>query len=298
VRETKDVGPRRVQGGGGVIRVGLPWLTMALALATSSACREPSSAGIVDEQTFASGMLHDDLETRDGTAQTVTTTPPERSLLPRTDEQTAERHRMVDSQIASRGVRDARVLAALKNVPRHWFVQPQYLDQAYADRPLPIGHDQTISQPYIVGLMTELLALGSGDKVLEIGTGSGYQAAVLAELVDQVFTIEIVEPLARRTIDLLAEKGYRTIHTRIGDGYQGWPGEAPFDAIIVTCAPDDVPRPLIEQLATGGRLCIPVGSARTGQELILLSKLPDGTLERRFVIPVRFVPMTGRAQDG
>ncbi len=216
---------------------------------------------------------------------------------PRTDERQADRHAMVSKQIAARGVRDANVLAAMRNVPRHWFVPANQSTRAYTDRPLPIGHGQTISQPFIVAKMTELLELKPGEKVLEIGTGSGYQAAVLAELTDKVFTIEIVEPLAKQTIQLLRKRGYERIQTRIGDGYRGWPGEAPFDAIIVTCAPDNVPKPLTEQLAIGGRLCIPVGSGWMAQELIVLEKQSDGRLTRRRVCPVRFVPMTGEAEE-
>jgi len=220
------------------------------------------------------------------------------SSLPRTDERLADRLDMVKAQIEARGVRDPQVLAAMRNVPRHWFVPASQASKAYADRPLPIGHSQTISQPFIVGKMTELLQLTPGEKVLEIGTGSGYQAAVLAELTDKVFTIEIVEPLAKQTIQLLRRRGYHQIQTRIGDGYRGWPSEAPFDAIIVTCAPDNVPKPLTEQLAPGGRLCIPVGSGWIAQELIVLEKQTDGKLIRRTVFPVRFVPMTGEAEDG
>ncbi|MBN2561116.1 MAG: protein-L-isoaspartate(D-aspartate) O-methyltransferase [Phycisphaerae bacterium] len=220
-----------------------------------------------------------------------------RRAPPHARERQAERDRMVATQIAERGVRDPRVLAAMRDVPRHWFVPETYARQAYDDNPLPIGYDQTISQPYIVAVMTELLALKPGEKVLEIGTGSGYQAAVLAELTDEVYTIEIVEPLAKRTIELFNQKGYRTIHARIGDGYRGWPEEAPFDAIIVTCAPDKPPAPLVEQLAVGGRMCIPVNAEWGDQELIVLQKRPDGTLERRRVEWVRFVPMTGEAQD-
>ncbi len=203
---------------------------------------------------------------------------------------------MVAVQMAARDIRDPRVLEAMRNVPRHWFVPDELAHFAYDDRPLPIGHDQTISQPYIVALMTELLQLTYGDKVLEIWTGSGYQAAVLAELTDRIHTIEIVEPLARRTITLLREKGYGSIHVRIGDGYRGWPEAAPFDAIIVTCAPEHPPPALVEQLAVGGRMCIPVGPQRGLQELVLLVKQSDGTLQRRRVTPVRFVPMTGEAQ--
>jgi protein-L-isoaspartate(D-aspartate) O-methyltransferase len=200
---------------------------------------------------------------------------------------------MVRTQIVDRGIKDKRVLAAMQNVPRHWFVPEPYTSRAYEDRPLPIGWDQTISQPYIVALMTEVLNLKPGEKVLEIGTGSGYQAAILAELTDKVFTIEIVEPLARRTMKLFQEKGYHTVQVRIGDGYRGWPEEAPFDAIIVTCAPDEPPPALIEQLAVGGRMCIPVGGQWLGQELIRLTKMPDGKLRREDVAPVSFVPMTG-----
>ncbi|MCH7812767.1 MAG: protein-L-isoaspartate(D-aspartate) O-methyltransferase [Planctomycetes bacterium] len=203
---------------------------------------------------------------------------------------------MVERQIRARGIDDRRVLAAMSAVPRHWFVPPPQTGRAYDDRPLPIGFGQTISQPYIVALMTELLELQPGQKILEIGTGSGYQAAVLAELTDEVYTIEIVEPLAKRTIELLKQKGYETVHCRIGDGYRGWPEQAPFDAIIVTCAPESPPKALVEQLAEGGRMCIPVGPQGGVQELILLRKGPDGRLKRQRVEWVRFVPMTGQAQ--
>jgi protein-L-isoaspartate(D-aspartate) O-methyltransferase len=220
---------------------------------------------------------------------------PDRLARPTTDDRKDERTRMVETQIVSRQVKAPRVLAAMRNVPRHWFVPEPYTPHAYEDRPLPIGFQQTISQPYIVALMTELLNLKPGEKVLEIGTGSGYQAAVLYELTDHVFTIEIVEPIATRTIGLLKEKGYERIHVRIGDGYRGWPDAAPFDAIIVTCAPESPPQPLLDQLRPGGRMCIPVGE-RGDQELILLTKRADGTLERERVLPVAFVPMTGEAE--
>lgn len=197
---------------------------------------------------------------------------------------------MVREQIAARGVADPRVLDAMRKVPRHRYVPPAWRHEAYADHPLPIGEGQTISQPYIVGLMSELLALSGEERVLEIGTGSGYQAAILAELAREVYTIEIVEPLARRAEETLRTEGYAGVRVRAGDGYLGWPEAAPFDAIIVTAAPDHVPRPLVEQLRPGGRLVIPVGDRF--QELLLITKTGDG-VETRGVIPVRFVPMTG-----
>jgi protein-L-isoaspartate(D-aspartate) O-methyltransferase len=198
------------------------------------------------------------------------------------------RENMVRSQIVARGVKDARVLAALRKVERHRFVPPSIRHLAYHDTPLPIGQSQTISQPYIVALMTELCQLRAGDRVLEIGTGSGYQAAILAELAKEVYTIEILEPLADRAATLLEKFGYRNIKVKYGDGYLGWPEYAPFDAIIVTCAPKEIPQALLEQLAEGGRLVIPVGDAN--QELKLVVKR-QGRLKERNIIPVRFVPM-------
>ncbi len=187
--------------------------------------------------------------------------------------------------------RDA-VMAAMGKVPRHRFVP--FLQQifAYDNRPLPIGEGQTISQPYIVALMTDLLDPKAGDTVLEVGTGSGYQAAVLAELVAKVYTIEIVEPLGKQAKRLLGELGYRNIEVRIGDGYGGWPEAAPFDSIIVTAAPAEVPRPLIDQLKPGGRMVIPVGGSSDVQQLLLLEKRPDGTATTKRTLPVRFVPLT------
>ncbi len=206
-----------------------------------------------------------------------------------------ERDRMVQWQLAGRDIRDARVLAAMAKVPRHEFVPESLRDQAYDDRPLPIGHDQTISQPYIVAFMTERLRPDKADRVLEIGTGSGYQAAVLAELVAEVYSIEIVDPLARQARATLERLGYRNIHLKSGDGYQGWKEHAPFDAIIVTCAPDHVPQPLVDQLKEGGRMIVPVGESYN-QELVLLEKRA-GELQRHAVLPVRFVPMTGQARE-
>ena len=215
---------------------------------------------------------------------------------PRTGERAAERRKMVVDQIEARGVKDPSVIEAMRNVPRHWFVPVRLHRLAYADRPLPIDEGQTISQPYIVALMTEVLRLNPQSKVLEIGTGSGYQAAVLSEITPHVFTIEIVEPLARRAIQTFEERGYKTISSRIGDGYGGWPEHAPFDAIIVTCAPEHIPTKLIEQLKPGGRICIPVGAQGRVQELIVATKRADGSLKRKSLIPVRFVPMTGEGR--
>lgn len=203
------------------------------------------------------------------------------------------REMMVARQIEARGLADARVLAAMRKVPRHLFVPVEMRDRAYEDRPLPIGHAQTISQPYIVAFMTSALALEPDDRVLEIGTGSGYQAAVLAELVKEVHTVEIVRPLGETAMKALA--GYPNVKVRIGDGYRGWPEAAPFDAIMVTCAPDAVPEPLVEQLAEGGRMIIPVGPQGRAQQLVLLRK-KNGVLERTEVLPVAFVPMTGEAE--
>jgi protein-L-isoaspartate(D-aspartate) O-methyltransferase len=206
------------------------------------------------------------------------------------------RQRMVAEQISGpgRNITNARVLAAMGKVPRHKFVPERLRYQAYQDCPLPIGHDQTISQPYVVAFMTEQLEPKPIDHVLEIGTGSGYQAAVLAEVVAKVYTVEIIEDLARRAAADLKRLGYTNVCVRTGDGYKGWPEAAPFDAIIVTCAPEKVPPPLIEQLKDGGRMIIPVGPT-WDQELVLLRKQGD-RLERRAVLPVRFVPMTGQSQ--
>ncbi|HEC17488.1 MAG TPA: protein-L-isoaspartate(D-aspartate) O-methyltransferase [Sedimenticola sp.] len=188
---------------------------------------------------------------------------------------------------------DPRVMAALGRVPRHEFVPPSLRTAAYENRPLPIGHGQTISQPYIVALMTDLLGLKPGDRVLEIGTGSGYQAAILAELVDQVFTIEIIGPLGREAGERLRRLGYPKIETRIGDGYYGWEEAAPFDAIVVTAAAGHIPPPLIAQLRPGGRMVIPVGSRFMTQQLLLVEKDARGELTSRQILPVRFVPLTG-----
>jgi len=199
-----------------------------------------------------------------------------------------ERNRMVDQYIIPHGIKDPAVIAAMRHVPRHRFVPGEYSLFAYIDGPLSIGHGQTISQPSLVAEMTEQLKLKKTDKVLEIGTGSGYQAAILAELADKVLTIEIVEPHARQAAQTLFELGYKNVRVRAGDGYGGWPEEAPFDAIIVTAAPDHVPQPLLDQLAVGGRLVIPVG--KDFQTLELYRRTATG-YERKTLTLVRFVPL-------
>jgi protein-L-isoaspartate(D-aspartate) O-methyltransferase len=206
---------------------------------------------------------------------------------------TAERQKMVEDQLKPRGIKDERVLAAMAKVPREEFVPENLRDQSYSDSALPIGYDQTISQPFIVAFMTEQLRPQPTDRVLEVGTGSGYQTAVLAELVKDVYTIEIVEPLGKDASTRLARLGYNNAHVKVGDGYQGWPDIAPFDAIIVSCAPDKVPQPLTQQLKENGRMIIPVG-AGIDQQLYLLEK-KNGQLAQTAILPVRFVPMIGDA---
>ena len=208
---------------------------------------------------------------------------------------------MVKSQIKGRDVKDEKVLEAMRKVKRHEFVPPdehirkrmsasRWLELAYADSPLPIGFGQTISQPYIVAFMTEKLKLKKGHKVLEIGTGSGYQAAVLAEIVDKVYTIEIIEELGKQAKERLKRLKYKNIEVKLGDGYYGWEEHAPFDSIIVTAAAEHIPPPLIKQLKKGGRMCIPVGPRFWGQHLTLVEKTEDGEIRREQILPVRFVP--------
>ncbi|MCG6916356.1 MAG: protein-L-isoaspartate(D-aspartate) O-methyltransferase [Deltaproteobacteria bacterium] len=193
-------------------------------------------------------------------------------------------------------IRDGKTLEAMRQVPRHLFVPWSLKPLAHEDHPLPIGHGQTISQPYIVALMTEALQMKPNAKVLEIGTGSGYQAAVLSELTPQVFTMEIIAPLGNEARERLQKLGYYTVKVRIGDGYFGWPEEAPFDGIIVTCAAGHIPPPLIAQLSQGGRMVIPVGGAYQIQRLMVVTKDQDGKVRTKELLPVRFVPMTGAIQ--
>ncbi len=202
---------------------------------------------------------------------------------------------MVKQQIQARGIDDQRVLNAMRKVERHLFVPPDQTSKAYGDYPLPIGFGQTISQPFIVAFMTNALDIAPGSKVLEIGTGSGYQAAILAELCDSVFTVEIIPGLAEKARNLLTVLGYRNIRVKIGDGYQGWAQHAPYQAIIVTCSPTHIPVPLVDQLDEGGKLIIPVGE-RYEQELVILIK-KEGRLKQQAVLPVRFVPMINQNQQ-
>lgn len=209
-------------------------------------------------------------------------------------ERQAGRMRMIEKQIVARGIKNTRVLNAMKSVPRHVFVPTEHQKEAYNDYPLGIGHGQTISQPYIVAYMTEQLGLKGHEKVLEIGTGSGYQAAVLGALADSVFSIEIICELERTAARILKKQGYDNVFTKCGDGYQGWLEHAPFDAVMLTAAPEKIPQPLIKQLKTGGKLIAPVGNFF--QELVLITKTENGIKKER-LIGVRFVPMTGKARE-
>ncbi len=219
--------------------------------------------------------------------------PPEASA-PRAADFGSLRERMVREQLQARDITDARVLAAMLKVPRHEFVPPEFRDSAYSDNALPLKLGQTISQPYIVAYMTQALELSGTERVLEIGTGSGYQAAVLAEIVPEVYSVEILPELSEYADAVLTGLGYRNIHIRTGDGYMGWPEQAPFDRIIVTAAPETVPQPLIDQLKVGGRMIVPVGFLE--QDLVIFEKQKSG-VARRSTIPVRFVPMTGKIRE-
>jgi|WetSurMetagenome_2_1015567.scaffolds.fasta_scaffold62697_2 protein-L-isoaspartate(D-aspartate) O-methyltransferase len=210
-------------------------------------------------------------------------------FLPQADKYESLRHRMVQTQIVSRGVTNSAVVDAMRKVPRHLFVPDEYVDESYNDYPLPIGYSQTISQPYIVAFMTEAVKPSRNKKALEIGTGSGYQAAVLAEIVNKVYSIEIIPELAEESSARLKKLGYNNIYCKSGDGYQGWMEHAPFDIIIVTAAPENIPQPLIDQLADNGRMVIPVGPPSAVQELLLIIK-KNNKIEKRRLTFVRFVP--------
>lgn len=216
---------------------------------------------------------------------------------PTFSERQKERNEMVDEQLISRDITDQDVLNAMRSVPRHLLIPQPLRDRAYDDNPLPIGHGQTISQPYIVAFMTQTLNLEYGDRVLEIGTGSGYQAAVLSHITPNVYTIEIVEALGNRAKKDLSELGYTNINLKIGDGYHGWKEYAPFDGIIVTAAPENIPNPLIEQLKPGGTLVIPVGESGKIQTFMKVTKSESGEIQKKRLMAVRFVPMTGEAQN-
>lgn len=234
---------------------------------------------------------------------TVNQNPPPDSVSashPAFNERNGERWNLVYREVANYpgiNIEDTSVLAALYRTPRHFFVPSEMQAHAYRNTPLPIGYDQTISQPVIVASMTDLLQLQPGDKVLEIGTGSGYQAAVLAEMGCEVYSIEIVKELGERARNKLEELGYKNIKVRIGDGYAGWPEYAPFDKIIVTCAPEKVPQPLIDQLSENGLIVIPVGRQNSIQYLVVLTKTARGKMKEEYKYPVRFVPMTGKIKE-
>jgi protein-L-isoaspartate(D-aspartate) O-methyltransferase len=230
------------------------------------------------------------------TPDSSTTQPSPTDMSASADPFAAARVRMVETQMKNRDVTDSKVLAIMEKVPRHRFVLPQDVNRAYEDNPLPIGHGQTISQPYMVALMTQLLKIKPGDKILEVGTGSGYQAAILAELTDQVYTVEIIPDLAEAAAKRLSELGYTQVQVRNADGYYGWEEYAPYDAIIVTAAPDHIPQPLVRQLKDGGKLVIPVGPAGAMQSLWLVERHGEQVTSRQ-VLDVVFVPLTGQHSD-
>jgi len=277
----------------------LPWNLVAVAVTAVLVCAVPTAAQVGSA---------DDPGTQAAPAETPEATSVEASQEwqppspPASAEGQEARATLVQEYISDPGdirdaVRDERVLEAMRTVPRHEFVPADVRRFAYRDSPLPIGHGQTISQPYIVALMTAHLELERGEKVLEIGTGSGYQAAVLGQLTPHVYSIEIIEPLAERARRVLDEQGYDHVETRHADGYHGWPEQAPFDAIIVTAAAGHVPPPLWDQLAPGGRMVIPIGGTHQIQRLVLLEKRPDGSRRSETLTSVRFVPMTGRVRQ-
>lgn len=260
-------------------------MLLALGAAATSGCKSPS-----DGQESEAALEEEGEEAADGEERSDDEPGDEKEPESSSDDPYAEeRDRMVDEQISGRDVTDSDVLEAMRTVPRHEFVPERLQSRAYSDGPLPIGHEQTISQPYIVAAMTEALEVEPDHKVLEIGTGSGYQAAVLAELVDQLYTIEIVCELAEGAEAVLDEQGYDNVEVRCGDGYKGWPEEEPFDRIIVTAAPPELPDALVEQLAPGGRMVVPVGERI--QHLTIVTKDEEGRVDQTERMPVRFVPM-------
>mgnify|MGYP002629945479 CR=1 FL=1 len=206
------------------------------------------------------------------------------------------RKRMIKEQLVNRGIHDTTVLGAMAKVPRHLFVPAEYAHRAYSDSALPIKENQTISQPYIVALMTQSANLNAKDRVLEIGTGSAYQAAILGEIVKEVYTIEIIQPLYKQASRFLKNLGYKNVFTRLGDGYQGWQDKSPFDAILITAAAPKIPKPLVDQLKVGGRMVLPLGEGRFSQDLMVITKQEDGTLTKQYITGVVFVPMTGKVR--
>ena len=288
--------------------VALVIVILVFVLLTVSCTQNPhnrvaSSRSVTEQEpveTTSTGQNVDDSSRREPLQDEATAqnSPPASTPTARREDQDQTYHRaraeMIAKHLRGRDISDPRVLDALARLPRHEFVPASERHKSYVDAPLSIGHGQTISQPYIVALMTQLVNPKPAAKALDIGTGSGYQAAVLAELVKTVYSIEIVKPLAEEARARLQSLGYKNIHVRHGDGYRGWPEQAPFDIIIVAAAPDHVPQPLVDQLAPGGKMVIPVG--RFFQNLLIVEKAADGTVVQRNVAPVAFVPMTGEAQ--
>ncbi|MDR8394476.1 protein-L-isoaspartate(D-aspartate) O-methyltransferase [Aliifodinibius sp. S!AR15-10] len=262
-----------------MIRTGLKAASLLLAMVTTTAICPATAFFSSSHISVLNTVSHD----------TVTWEPP------RFSERQKERNALV-TLLKQQGIESEQVLEAMRHVPRHLFVPKTQQPNAYRNTPLPIGHQQTISQPYVVAFMTELLDIQPGEKVLEIGTGSGYQAAVLSELTPKVYTIEIIPELGQRARRTFSKLGYSTIQTKIGDGYKGWPGHAPFDAVIITAAAPKIPQPLIDQLRPGGALVMPHGEPNGSQILIRVTKTQDGDIKREKILPVRFVPMTGDVQ--
>ena len=282
------------------MRYRFPLLALWLAIFVPACAQSPGRVEVAPTPVSPAGLVTRDASEPTSPPATTSTlpasgvTPPEAAAATTaagTDEYAAAREAMVREAMSERDIVDEAVLKAMRTVPRHEFVPADYLSEAYANHPLPIGHGQTISQPYVVALMTQAVRLEAGDRVLEIGTGSGYQAAVLAEIVDQVFTVEIIGPLADGAAKVLARLGYENVTVRHADGYFGWQAEAPFDAIVVTAAPDHIPQPLVQQLKIGGRMIIPVGPVGGYQTLWLLTKGSAGEIRTEDLGGVSFVPL-------